>query len=142
LATRTRTGLYSGAMDGRRLRGWAAGLVVGVLVLAACGLEHKKKPPADPDDRADVSARDLDDINEEGSIWHSLDNSEKTAVERSGMSGVAHHAKPLDDEDEDAFEEATHESKETTSDKAGKVTMSFLLVAVTLGAAAAPFLLF
>jgi len=115
-----------------------AGLFVGALVLAACGLEQKKQTTVDADEQSEMGAHHLGDLSEDGSIWNSLNDNERTAVQRSGMSGVHEHADPNDDE-QDAWDQAVNESK---GDKAAKMGMSFLVVAVSLGAAAAPFLLF
>ena len=104
---------------------WLAGVaVVAFIALPACGLDHKK--PA-PEDDSDFSADRLD-MPDDDMVFEALQPEEKDAVERSGMSGV----RPPDGAP----------AEETKSDKAGKVGLSVLSVAMTIGAAVAPFFLF
>ena len=104
-----------------------AGALAIVLLLSACAAERPH--PADPDDDATFSADRLD-FGDEGPVLDMLDPDEREAAKKSGISGS--HA--ADDADP-----ATPEGK---SETAGKVGLSVLSVAVSVGAAVAPFLLF
>ena len=102
---------------------WLAGVaLVTVVLLPACGLDHKAGAPED--DSSDFSADQLD--MQDDVLLDDLDPAEQSAVERSGMSV----ARSPDDPQED-----------TKSDKAGRVGLSVLSVAMTIGAAVAPFFL-
>jgi hypothetical protein len=96
------------------------------LLLSACAVDRPH--PADPDD-ATLSAERLD-FGDEGPVLDMLDPGERDAAERSGISG-SH-----------ATEDGTPEQPESKSETAGKVGLSVLSVAVSVGAAVAPFLLF
>jgi hypothetical protein len=104
----------------RTRRGWwLAGLALVGLV--SCGLGHEK-PPGDAA-RSEYSAED-------DSILDLLEPEEREAVERAGVTG----ARPQ--------QAAPAQDGESAADTAGKVGLSVLSVAITIGAAVAPFLLF
>ena len=103
-----------------------AGLALaGLLLVGACGAERRHAAHSD-DDPADFSADGLDDLDEEGAMTDLLDPQERDATERSELPG---DARPGAD-------------KQNAGDTAGKVGLSVLTVALSLGAAVAPFLLF
>jgi len=108
-----------------RWRAWRAGLAAVVLV-AACGLSGIAKKDQPPE----FSAERLGDLSEQDSILDVLDPDEREAVERSGISGARPEHQPAPPEDE------------STADKAGKAAVSVLSVAISVGAAVAPYLLF
>jgi len=112
----------------RLRRGWGpmAGLALaGLLLVGACGAERRHAAHSD-DDPADFSADGLDDLDEEGAMTDLLDPQERDATERSELPG---DARPGAD-------------KQNAGDTAGKVGLSVLTVALSVGAAVAPFLLF
>jgi hypothetical protein len=104
-------------------KGWLGAILVGVcLTFLACGLD----PPAPEDELSEFSAERLD--LEDESILDILEPEERAAVERAGVSGARPaHVTP---------------AAESKSDTAGKVGLSVLTVALSVGAAVAPFLLF
>jgi hypothetical protein len=104
-----------------------AGALVIALLLSACAAERPH--PADPDDDATFSADRLD-FGDEGPVLDMLDPDERDAAKRSGISG-SH-----------ATEDGSPEAPESKSETVGKVGFSVLTVAVSIGAAVAPFLLF
>ena len=109
-----------------RWRAWLAG-IVAVTVIGACGLtDHPKKEPPE------FSAERLGDLSEQDSILDLLDEDEREAVDREGVTGArpAHEGAPVEAKEESAL------------DKAGKATFSILTVAVSAAAVAAPFFLF
>jgi len=109
-------------------RGWGpmAGLALaGLLLVGACGAERRHAAHSD-DDPGDFSADRFDDLDEEGTMTDLLDPEERDATERSELPG---DARPGAD-------------KQNAGDTAGKVGLSVLTVALSLGAAVAPFLLF
>src|SRR5262245_4020132 len=108
----------------RLRRGWVAGIALGAVVFVACGLE---KPRDTANDTKDLSARGLDELSDD-SIWSSLNDSERTAVERSGMSGLPDHAASSPDDEFGSMDADENESK---ADKASKLSMSVLVVAVS-----------
>ena len=107
----------------------AAVALLALVLLPACGLEQKRPDPGD--DMGDFAADRLD-LSEEDSFFDDLDPAERRAVEKSGM-GTPRPAS----EDTDAAPQP-----ESKSETAGKVGLSVLSVAMTIGAAVAPFLLF
>ena len=112
----------------RLRRGWGpmAGLALaGLLLVGACGAERRHAAHSD-DDPADFSDDRFDDLDEEGAMTDLLDPEERDATERSELPG---DARPDAD-------------KQNAGDTAGKVGLSVLTVALSLGAAVAPFLLF
>ena len=114
--------------------GWTAGLALaGLLAIAACAANKPHHPPAAKNDDA-ITAADLDDIEGPTSILDSLAPDERAAYDKSGMTGAREPAPAEDDEAE--------EPQKTTRDKIGDAAMSVLVVAVSIGAAVAPYLLF
>ena len=102
------------------------GLVVAIV---ACGLDRQQAGrPKDPE--PEFSAERLD-FPEQDSILDLLEPEEREAVARSGISGARpeHVATPADE-------------GESKADTAGKVSLSVLSVALSVGAAVAPFFLF
>ncbi len=103
------------------------GLLLGVAV--ACGLDGRRASHPD-DGEPEFSAERLD-IAKQDSVLDLLEPEEREAVARSGISG----ARP-------EHVAAAGEETETKADTAGKVGLSLLTVALSVGAAVAPFLLF
>jgi hypothetical protein len=112
----------------RQRRGWgrATGLALAALLLVG-GCAADRRQAARPDDDPDeISADRLDDLDEAGFMADFLDPEEREATARAGLSA---------DADPGA-------DREDATDTAGKVGLSVLTVALTLGAAVAPFFLF
>jgi len=108
-------------------RGRVASLAfAGLLLAGACAADRRHAARPDDDDLATISADRLDDLDEEGAMTDLLDPEERGAMERAGLPGDAH---PGADE-------------QGASDTAGKVGLSVLTVALSLGAAVAPLFLF
>jgi hypothetical protein len=110
----------------RTRRGRVAGLALaGLLLAGACAADrhHAARPDDDP---AEISADRLDDLDEEGAMADLLDPEERDAMARAGLPG---DARPSADEQD-------------AGDTAGKVGLSVLTVALSLGAAVAPLFLF
>jgi hypothetical protein len=111
----------------------AAGLALGVLLaLGACGIGWAE-PASDPDESDTVTATDLGDLDDSGSILDALEPHERDAFAQSGMSGAREPA---------AEHAAVDEAPKSLTDKIGDAAMSVLVVAVSIGAAVAPYLLF
>jgi hypothetical protein len=107
----------------------AVGLGLALGATVACGLDGQRAGrPKDPE--PEFSAERLD-LAEQDSILDVLEPEEREAVDRTGISGARpeHVAKPGDETDSKA-------------DTAGKVSLSVLSVALSVGAAVAPFFLF
>lgn len=115
-----------------------------VLFVSACGLfgKHAAKGGEEADD--DVASEPSLD-KPRASVLDLLDDDELDAVERSGISG------PLMDRDDPLHEEGGPFSKErrkldgepeSKADKAGKLGISVMSVALSVAAVAAPFFLF
>jgi hypothetical protein len=98
--------------------------LAGLLLAGACAADrrHATRPDDDP---AEVSADRLDDLDEEGAMTDLLDPEERAAMTRAGLPG---DARPGEDEG--------------AGDTAGKVGLSVLTVALSVGAAIAPLFLF
>src|SRR5438445_10598595 len=112
----------------RTRRGWGrvANLALaGLLLAGACAADRRHAARPD-DDRAAVSADGLDDLDEEGAMTDLLDPEERAAMTRAGLPG---DARPGEDE-------------QGAGDTAGKVGLSVLTVALSVGAAIAPLFLF
>ena len=108
-------------------RGRVASLAfAGLLLAGACAADRRHAARPDDDDLATISADRLDDLDEEGAMTDLLDPEERGAMERAGLPG---DARPGADE-------------QGASDTAGKVGLSVLTVALSLGAAVAPLFLF
>ncbi len=100
---------------------WLAGLaVVALTTLPACTPRH---PCPVPDDAVDFSADQLDLADDV--VLDGLEPEEREAVERSGISHAA----------------SAPDAGDSKSDTAGKVGLSVLSVAMTIGAVVAPFFL-
>jgi hypothetical protein len=112
----------------------AAVALLALVVLPACGLEHKKPDP--DDDMGDIAADRLD-LSDEDPFLDDLDPAERGALERSGIGTP----RPAAD-DADPADDAPKPQPQSKSETAGKVGMSVLSVAMTIGAAVAPFFLF
>ena len=110
-------------MRTRRGRGWVAGLALaGLLLAGACAADRRQAARLDEDDPVGFSADRLDDLDAEAAMADLLDPEEQ---------GVAAHGGLTDDA-----------SPQGAGDTAGKVGLSVLSVALSLGAAVAPFFLF
>src|SRR5438034_10484595 len=108
----------------RLRRGWGpmAGLALaGLLLVGACGAERRHAAHSD-DDPGDFSADRLDDLDEEGAMTDLLDPEERDAMARAGLPG---DARPGEDE-------------QGAGDTAGKVGLSVLTVALSVGGGLAP----
>ena len=113
----------------RTRRGWqrVAGLALaGLLLVGACAADRRHAARPDEDDPATISADRLDDLDEEGAMTDLLDPEERNAMAHAGLAG---DARPGADE-------------EDAGDTTGKVGLSVLSVALSVGAAVAPFFLF
>jgi hypothetical protein len=107
-----------------------AGVVLAVALAGAvaCGVDAHRA--AHPDDAAPEFSADKLDLSEQDSILELLEPEEREAFARAGMSGARpEHLDLADDE------------TETKADTAGKVSLSVLTVALSVGAAVAPFFL-
>jgi len=118
-------------MGRHRVGCWLAAAAVAGVVSGCAPLRQQPAEPARDD--AAVSAENLDDLSEEGSVVAraDLEPEEREAIERAGMptaDGAPAH--PAAGEGEGA------------TDTAGKVSVSVLQVALSLAAVAAPFFLF
>src|SRR6266516_2112277 len=116
----------------RTRRGWgrmASLALAGLLLAGACAADrrHAARPDDDP---AEISADRLDDLDEEGAMTDLLDPEERDAMARAGLPG---DARPGEDE---------QGAEQGAGDTAGKVGLSVLTVALSVGAAIAPLFLF
>ena len=100
--------------------------LAGLVLMGACAADRRGAAKPAADDPAEVSADRLDDLDEEGAMTELLDPEERAAMTRAGLPG---DARPGEDE-------------QGASDTAGKVGLSLLTVALSVGAAIAPFFLF
>ena len=126
--------------------------VAAAVVLVGCSELDKPKPtpPALSAERLGAPSP---------TILRYLNADERAALDRAGMGGrLADDGEPGDVGDPDALGDgvqdgepgvddgepglAADDPQETTSDKAGRLGISLLSVGVTLGALAAPFLMF
>lgn len=94
------------------------------LTIGGCAVQQKHEEPPE------VSAERIGDLSEHGSILEALDPNERDALARMDGSPATPDAPPA------------ASAQESTSDKVGKAGISVLTVAISLGAAVAPFLLF
>lgn len=117
-------------------RGWVVIVALG-LGVAACGLEQHDSTFGDDEPPA-FSAERL------GTPDDSLVDDVLTPAEREAVARQRGERVALDDGgfDDDSAAASTSGKEEKSSDSYGKMALSFLTVAVTLGAAAAPYLLF
>ncbi len=117
--------------------GWAA-VAIAVLVGGCAADRHRPSFHDDAEDIPAFSASHLGDPPDNDSVADLLLPEEREAVLRSGMTGVrvdpAGAVSHLDDPPKTGISGAL--------DKVGKVFVSLLGVALTVGAAVAPFLLF
>jgi hypothetical protein len=120
-------------MTSARTRGGWVAVLAAVAMLASCGAE-KRPPTPSEDERLHFGAENLPDADQKTSIFEALDDDERAAVEKSGISGLEQPGEPIADE--------RMPREEKKSDKAGRAAISILSVAVSAAAAAAPFLLF
>ena len=109
-----------------RTRGWVLGIALTATL--ACGVDARRAGHQD-DAESEFSADRLE-LNDRDGIYDLLEPEEREALSRSQMSGVR------------AANGDPPATAETRADKAGKVGLSVLSVALAVGAAAAPFLLF
>jgi hypothetical protein len=114
----------------RRARAGLIAVVAAAALIGSCGAE--KRQPAPDDDHVRFSAENLPDLDKETSILDQLEPEERAAVERSGMSGPGEGSTG-------ANPEPAEGSKGKTAERAA---ISILTVAVSVGAAVAPYLLF
>jgi hypothetical protein len=128
-------------MKAGRLLGWVGGLFGSMLLVAACGIDqHRPFFHGDDDETPEFSAARLGDPFDADSVTDFLAPEEREAVMRSGMTGLRLH-----DANDSGAARPEPEPKSRIGralDTAGKVGVSLLGVGVTLGAAAAPFLMF
>ena len=111
----------------RTRRGRVASLALAwLLLVGACAADHRHAARRDDDDPATISADRLDDLDEEGAMADLLEPEEREAMERAGLPADASRGS----------------DKQGAGDTAGKVGLSVLTVALSLGAAVAPFFLF
>jgi hypothetical protein len=103
-------------------------LGVVLLTLPACGLN--KSQAHHDDDASTVSADKLEMSDDEGAIYALLDPEEREAAEHAGIGGA------------DATAADAEQPADGAGDTAGKAGLSFLSVAIVVGAAIAPLFLF
>lgn len=115
--------------------GGVAGLAAAAVVAGVLGFGSARGGEIDEDPI--FSQGPFDEREDSDLLWGALSEDEREALRRSGMSGVDEPALP-----EEGGGSGFDPEPETTSEKAGKIGMSILLVAVTVGAAVAPYLLF
>jgi hypothetical protein len=116
--------------------------VVAVMVAEGCGLGAEKERQRVRDEEFSA-ARMNGRFKADDPLVQMLSGSEREAMVRAGMMEESE----LDDaerfaEGEDGEEDGEGDDEKTTSQKAGDAVMSFLVVGVTLGMMAAPYLLF
>jgi hypothetical protein len=107
-------------------RGWVLGLVLTAAL--ACGLDGRRAGHQD-DAEPEFSADRLG-LNDHDAIFDLLEPEEREAFARSHMSGTGDGPG------------ASSDTSEGKADTAGKVGLSVLTVALSVGAAVAPFFLF
>ena len=105
-----------------------AALGVVLLTLPACGLN--KSQTHHDDDASTVSADKLEMSDDEGAIFALLDPEEREAAEHAGIGGA------------DATAADSDQPADAPGDTAAKASLSFLSVAIVVGATIAPFFLF
>src|SRR5437016_11631292 len=113
-------------------RGWgrvASLAFAGLLLAGACAADRRHAARPDDDDPTTISADRLDDLDEEGAMTDLLDPEERDAMTRAGLPG---DARPGEDE---------QGASDTAGDTAGKVGLSVLTVALSVGAGLAPLIL-
>ena len=99
--------------------------LAGLLLAGACAADRRHGARLD-DDPVEISADRLDDLDEEGAMADLLDPEERAAMARAGLPG---DAGPVAEQ-------------QGAGDTAGKVGLSVLTVALSVGAAIAPLFLF
>jgi hypothetical protein len=112
-------------------RRWVAGVLVAGL-LAAAVLSGARGVRAADDDEPGLSADQLGDATEEGSILQMLEPDEREALARSQMTGMRPEPEP----------KAAEPEQEGVGDTVGKVGISIASVALSVAAVVAPFFLF
>jgi hypothetical protein len=115
-------------------RMWVLGLLLAVAF--ACGLDRKRAGHGDDADPG-FSAESLE-LSNHDSILNLLEPEEREAFTRSKMSGLDNPGGGSLDSDSGDQTESTGKK----ADEAAKVGLSVLTVAITVGAAVAPFFLF
>jgi hypothetical protein len=116
------------------VRGWSVGAVLALgIVAGACG--PKDPHAARPDD--ELSVERLGDDELPRGIMSALDDDERDALSRSGMTGLS-VAPGRDDEDFAGLDD----EPPTRAKKVERAGFSVFVVAASLAAAAAPFFLF
>jgi hypothetical protein len=120
-------------MTTARARGGWVAVLAAVALVVSCGAE-KRRPAPSEDEPLHFGAENLPDADQKTSIFEALDDDERAAVEKSGMSGLEEPGEAIADE--------PTPRDEKTRDNKGAAVISILSVAVSAAAAAAPFLLF
>ena len=133
-------------MASARRRRWTAigGVLVFALAVSGCSMfgQHATDGSEDTDEFAQEDKDPL--AHPHNSVMELLDPEERDAVERSGMSGITDRSDAAS-ETQGPFgpeRRAMDREPESKSDKAGKLGMSVLSVALSAAAVAAPFFLF
>ena len=109
-----------------RTRGWVLGIVLTAAF--ACGVDGRRA--GHPDDGEPKFSADRLELNDHDAILDLLEPEEREALARSQMSGTGDGRG------------AGSDTSEGKADKAGKVGISVLSVALSAAAVAAPFFLF
>jgi hypothetical protein len=125
----------------RRWRGTVMAVMVLALLASACGMFGKHAPKSGEDAEDDIAADEPADQQRE-SVLDLLDDDERDAVERSGMSGPLMDREGTDEMAGPFSKERSEGEPESKADKAGAFGISVLSVALSAAAVAAPFLLF
>jgi hypothetical protein len=130
------------ASDWRRRWTAIGGMLVIAFAVSACSMFGQHATDG-TEDQAEAEAEDL--FAPHQSVMDLLDPEEREAVERSGMSGPIMDRKGTATETEGPFgpeRRGFDREPETKSEKAGKLGISVLSVALSAAAVAAPFFLF
>jgi hypothetical protein len=127
----------------RGRRGTVVAVMVLALLVSACGMFGKQAPKSGEDAEDDIAAEEPFDQPRE-SVLDLLDEDERDAVQRSGMSGPLMDRDGATTETGGPFsqERRKFDEPESKADKAGKLGISVLSVALSAAAVAAPFFLF
>ena len=135
-------------MASERRRRWTAigGVLVFAFAVSACSMFGKHATDGSDDETDEFAQEDKDPLaHPHHSVLDLLEPEERDAVDRSGISGTFADRDDADTATDGPFgpeRRAMDREPESKSDKAGKLGISFLSVALSAAAVAAPFFLF